>query len=284
MSHSLPPAPQSHNSLRIQSPARRAFTLIELLVVIAIIALLAAILFPVFGRARENARRTSCQSNLMQIGKGLIQYSQDYDEHVPLPWFGPDDDTSGVGGRYKWMDAIYPYVRNEQIFDCPSQNLDTTNSLDSRPYLYHDGSGANGSGYDYGSYAANNAYYNVGPIALPPFSIGATLASYVVPSTTVWVSESMKSTNTGTQYYKTYEFSWATKTDQPVTIVPVGETPTLNGTNVANSAVKADVIAARHLDTVNILYCDGHVKVDHLYDLLNVDAAGYLPPFTVDGY
>ncbi|RYG53119.1 DUF1559 domain-containing protein, partial [bacterium] len=61
---------------------RKAFTLIELLVVIAIIAILAAILFPVFGRARENARRSSCQSNLKQIGLGIMQYTQDYDERI----------------------------------------------------------------------------------------------------------------------------------------------------------------------------------------------------------
>ena len=76
--------------------AHQGFTLIELLVVIAIIAILAAILFPVFGRARENARRSSCQSNLKQIGLGLIQYSQDYDEkliHATLP----------TNGNVKWQ-------------------------------------------------------------------------------------------------------------------------------------------------------------------------------------
>jgi prepilin-type N-terminal cleavage/methylation domain-containing protein len=68
------------------APRQRGFTLIELLVVIGIISVLAAILFPVFGRARENARRSSCKSNLKQIGLGIMQYTQDYDEMMPMCW------------------------------------------------------------------------------------------------------------------------------------------------------------------------------------------------------
>jgi prepilin-type N-terminal cleavage/methylation domain-containing protein/prepilin-type processing-associated H-X9-DG protein len=98
---------------------RSGFTLIELLVVIAIIAILAAILFPVFARARENARRASCQSNLKQIGLGIMQYSQDYDEKYVLAYVG------GAGGFPSWRQTIQPYVKSTQLFACPSNDVNT---------------------------------------------------------------------------------------------------------------------------------------------------------------
>ena len=109
---------------------RRGFTLIELLVVIAIIAILAAILFPVFAKAREKARQTSCLSNLKQLDLGFMMYIQDYDERLPGP--APFDPVPQGWGYYgHWVPAsappmaveqggIYPYVKNSQIFLCPS--------------------------------------------------------------------------------------------------------------------------------------------------------------------
>jgi len=103
----------------------RGFTLIELLVVIAIISILASILFPVFARARENARRASCLSNLKQIGLGLMQYTQDYDEKYPLLGYA-DGDTikypDGTTSNNNWVLRIYPYVKSTQVFNCPSNS------------------------------------------------------------------------------------------------------------------------------------------------------------------
>jgi len=95
---------------------RKGFTLIELLVVIAIIAILAAILFPVFARAREKARQTSCLSNAKQINLGILMYAQDYDEILPVASHWPD----GQGGYTYWNQSLEPYVKNDQIFRCPS--------------------------------------------------------------------------------------------------------------------------------------------------------------------
>ncbi len=97
---------------------RSAFTLIELLVVIAIIAILAAILFPVFAKAREKARTSSCQSNLKQLALGMAQYTQDYDERYPTAWVGPPYTVATTGCN--WATAITPYIKSVQVFRCPS--------------------------------------------------------------------------------------------------------------------------------------------------------------------
>src|SRR5438105_732485 len=111
--------------MSVQQPnhkGRNGFTLIELLVVIAIIAILAAILFPVFARARDNARRSACQSNLKQIGLGVLQYVQDYDERLPLQ----GDDSCYTPSTTGFMDStcstpsalrsIQPYIKSTQVY------------------------------------------------------------------------------------------------------------------------------------------------------------------------
>ncbi len=94
---------------------RSGFTLIELLVVIAIIAILAAILFPVFAQAREKARSTTCLSNFKQLGTAVTMYVQDYDGAYPLAWYPGDD--------YGFDVALFPYVKSYQVYECPSNKV-----------------------------------------------------------------------------------------------------------------------------------------------------------------
>jgi len=146
-----------------QPAARRAtgFTLIELLVVIAIIAILAAILFPVFGRARENARRTSCSSNLKQISLAIMQYAQDNDEFFPRCYImyktaHPEFNTTPPGGWWydgsSWgariifgVQQLYPYHKSTQLMSCPSGakgkhvDPDAVGDFQQSPFIGHYG-------------------------------------------------------------------------------------------------------------------------------------------------
>ena len=121
----------------MRAKRRLAFTLIELLVVIAIIAILAAILFPVFAQAREKARSAACLSNLKQIGTAVMMYTQDNDEFLPYNYeytWGPD--CSGPTGQlYWWQDLCRPYVKNEQVYSCPSASPHTAYDYQRPPGL-----------------------------------------------------------------------------------------------------------------------------------------------------
>jgi prepilin-type N-terminal cleavage/methylation domain-containing protein/prepilin-type processing-associated H-X9-DG protein len=141
---------------------RRGFTLIELLVVIAIIAILAAILFPVFAQAREKARQTSCLSNARQLGIGFMMYTQDYDESLPNAvkgvsgngqvlgaWmvFGtfvsytPGSGTTAITDFYPELGSVYPYIKNKQVYVCPSDQSHQADSYAVNAYLWPDPNG-----------------------------------------------------------------------------------------------------------------------------------------------
>lgn len=219
---------------------KHGFTLIELLVVIAIIALLAAILFPVFARARENARRSSCQSNLKQIGLAYIQYTQDYDEHLV-----PNLIYSAPGGQV-WNEVIMPYAKNGQIDMCPSEKRRHDGNAPYTNYGYnhevqHTASGQRswlGGWYQAdGTFLENNAN-------LQHFLTWATIPD---PSGTIMMGDCVAWADSGSPAGGgTY---WSTGTPWMV----------WSATNPVSGAQNY-YPDPRHLEGTNFSYLDGHVK------------------------
>lgn len=203
----------------------KGFTLIELLVVIAIIAILAAILFPVFGRARENARRSSCLSNMKQIGLGMMQYTQDYDEKFPAPgntaFSGEFRNDDGTAAKASWRQKIFPYVKSVQIFICPSNIAGGANFPTD---IAGDGYPAMGRSY------LINANLNSVPAGAGTW--GMPVAAIEESATRIAVVEGSYKDWAETQFSP----SW---------------TPDL-----------VDRGYAPHLGTMVSLYCDGHVKAN----------------------
>jgi len=248
----------------------RGFTLIELLVVIAIIAILAAILFPVFARARENARRSSCQSNLKQIGLGLMQYVQDYDEVLPADWVGASGYSSSDPNITEWPEAIQPYTKSQQIFDCPSNPGNVKFQA--------------GTGTNYSSYSINHTYYTANDGFTSPMSdyqVGrqqaVKLPQIAAPSTTVWVADS----GSDIDYPTWFDFYWNVNSPPEVTQF---NGVTFLGLLDAGGGDSGGGPVARHLDTTGILYCDGHVKSMRLSALTERTASNgnVLKYFTIE--
>ena len=207
----------------------RGFTLIELLVVIAIIAILAAILFPVFARARENARRSSCMSNLKQISLGIFQYTQDYDEKFPIH----NDSSKTPGGYGGWSVLLDPYLKSKQILQCPSDSTLAPTT-------------PNQGGYT--DYAINLTLSYDGAAAR-----GLSLAALTYPSLTVALCEDFDP-NASTSP-ASLGFFWS-----------AGNAAVTNGTTVAagfatfRGTAPNSGAAQRHLDGANFAFTDGHVK------------------------
>jgi prepilin-type N-terminal cleavage/methylation domain-containing protein len=136
---------------------RRGFTLIELLVVIAIIAILAAILFPVFARARDAARKTQCVSNLKQIGTAILMYAQDYDECLVPAQTG----TCQMPDSFCWGDLIQPYAKNTGLLQCPSNTAKVrVNTTLNPPRVVRDRGGTTGASDDCTAGGNNTSQFN----------------------------------------------------------------------------------------------------------------------------
>ena len=197
------------------------FTLIELLVVIAIIAILAAILFPVFARARENARKSTCQSNLKQLGMAAVQYAQDYDETYPSVY-------RRMPHLYWWSDVLQPYIKNYQVLVCPSGSLsygtERPPSLPN-PLVYS---------YAFPYISRNDAGQDITPLS------GARMAQVPEPADTIIFVDST-------------HIELFTPGIQNFTISGS------NGVTDLGTGGQSRV-ARRHMDGFNCAFADGHVK------------------------
>lgn len=199
--------------------ASRGFTLIELLVVIAIIAILAAILFPVFAKAREAARQSSCSNNVRQISTAVLMYVQDYDEM--LPWANCD----GLSWGMDWNISCQPYMKNTNIFKCPSQPPNT--GMDVQP------GGANPCGGGRPSLPTNFVGHRVN-YGFNLVRHGGAMASINQVSSQFMLMENSN------------PWSWTMRNE--------------DGTAQANTYVPGTNFRDRHNNGANVSFLDGHVK------------------------
>ena len=243
--------------------ARRAFTLIELLVVIAIIAILASILFPVFAQAREAARKTSCGSNIRQLGTAFQLYIQDYDETFPGAFYaGASGATEPDNrGQFRWPWHMLPYTRNMELFRCPSESPNFTHAacaggcLDpANPFYGYLWGLFPNYGYNWG-YLAPDTTQVVPGAGSTANSRGVSLAAIAAPADTVMLADSIWTpggapTTTALGYFLIYPPNqWA-------------GAPPVNGFSYGR-------IWPRHQQKANVVFADGHVKltsIDRLRD------------------
>ena len=211
------------------SARKRAFTLIELLVVIAIIGILAAILFPVFARARENARKAACMSNLKQVGLAAMMYVQDYDERYPMsrPYYPAAPDL-------RWYDLLQSYAKSTQVFACPT----------SGPIQGGNSYGWNIGGTWHSSDNGNGFGYIPAQPWTPDNVLGVPLALIDQPSSTIMVTDPSSNGYSGNGLYASGS---VTKDYMPV----------LHGGQPYN---KTSIAITDFSGGGNYLFADGHVK------------------------
>jgi prepilin-type N-terminal cleavage/methylation domain-containing protein/prepilin-type processing-associated H-X9-DG protein len=229
---------------------RRGFTLIELLVVIAIIAILAAILFPVFAQARAKARQAMCLSNLKQVGLALLQYTQDYDERYPMAFYG----RLAAENTFAWPELAQPYVKNTQVFRCPDNSQSTGNPPGmafpvTYAYNYYIGGNNNPNGG-----VLNKALSEVEKPAQTVMAVDSGTLPAAGKKPTEWELKRTPNPQTGRPYT-----AWL--------LIHAGSSLRNNPDNGAPHA--------RHAEMANVLWADGHVnarKIESFYTLPGQEA------------
>jgi len=231
-----------------QMSSKSGFTLIELLVVIAIISILAAILFPVFARARESARRASCLSNLKQIGLAVMQYTQDFDEYLPKEnVYGSSVlETGGYasGNLHLWMHSIWPYIKNAQVFNCPSANTTSSGYID--PFT-GDYTGNISYGYNHFLSGSDSDVRFINTTSAP-----RNLASIQNVAETPLVADSA--------YYVMSPESTCQSSIKAKLQAEFGNLIDCSGSLSGSVYTNNNPPLPRHLETFNMAFVDGHVK------------------------
>jgi len=230
------------------------FTLIELLAVIAIIAILASILFPVFAMAREKARQTTCISNLRQLGLAVQMYAVDYEGYPMMSspsWFSP---------RTRWADAIYSYVKNEQLFSCPAVS---ESGILSKKFAHNQSIKYGGYGYNY-QYLGNSR-------SVPPYlPFAATESMIQVPAETIAIADT-----SGVLTPDGSSSGEGTYTIDPPLPSSRGSGNTSGyyaGISFANGG--RSMPAERHNNLVDVAFADGHAKAMKLSRLDDFNGDG----------
>ena len=258
--------------------SRQAFTLIELLVVIAIIAILAAILFPVFARARENARRASCQSNLKQLALGIIQYQQDYDETMPLAGRPAPTDA------WYWGQNIMPYVKSTQVFECPS--FKNTYIGDQNTYGVKATDPPMGQGYQSG-WATS---YGMNVMLLPVANTGFKVSRFTHASEVVMLTDSSRKFIAGQSLGQNPNPAAGTGDDNGqsgwYSVIYKGDAGDASGATSGGATAYSGGFAAcgpdaRHLGTTNVAFADGHVKAMKFDTIYKIPASVTAPNWTL---
>lgn len=229
-----------HSLLVSHRPRLQGFTLIELLVVISIISLLAAILFPVFSRVRENARRSTCQSNLKQISIGLAQYVADNDDR--MPGWGNFGNTPSPTDQFGILDAILPYTKSIQIYRCPSEKIGQTEDPDDTAYTDY----VSNANLWLGKLGVNPHGIHTSTITNPEISIAFAEGPSTPPSTSIGL--------------ETCPFNVWSDIDNASLPLSYFFGTALCATTQTVQRPLASPARLRHLDGSNYAFLDGHVK------------------------